>query len=92
LVASTDLGVAAFQLDDTRKTVRLVLRYEFGIGELAIPVIGGGSHQSFLNLPPAAFEGPERINPRARHPHLKIVPWPVCNCRKRLPPMQPPWH
>ena len=61
LIATPDFGASMFYLDDARKTIGYVIRYEIYSSDFAISVVRGGCRECFHDLPPTPRKRAERI-------------------------------
>lgn len=58
-LSTSNLTLAAFNLDDAREIVRSVFRYELDIGGFSVTVMRGGAGKCCLNLLPTRTYGPK---------------------------------
>jgi hypothetical protein len=61
LIAAPDFGSSMFYLDDARKIIGYVVRYEIYGSDFAVSVVRGGCRECFHDLPPTPRKRAERI-------------------------------
>src|SRR5271165_5106758 len=62
MIAAPDFGAPMFHLDDARKTIAYVLRYEIDSSDFPVPVVRRGRGKRLHNLAPTARKRSERIS------------------------------